>query len=45
VARLWAGPSRFSIPGGAKDFSLLQNVQTGCGAYASSYSVSNAFIS
>jgi len=33
------------MPTGAKDFSLLQNVQTGCVAYASSYSVSTGFIS
>jgi hypothetical protein len=29
----------FQIPVGARDFSSLQNVQTGCGAHPSSYSV------
>ena len=40
VARLRAGRSGVRIRAGATDFSLLQNVQTGCGAHPDSYSVS-----
>jgi hypothetical protein len=36
VTRLWAGQPRVRILAGARD-SLLQNVQTGCGAYPASY--------
>jgi hypothetical protein len=34
VTDLWAGRSGVRIPVGAGDSSLLENVQTGCGAYA-----------
>ena len=39
VARLRAGRSGVRIRAGATDFSLLQNVQTACGADSDSYSV------
>jgi hypothetical protein len=34
---LWAGRSVVLIPGGAKDFSLLKNLQTGSGGRPASY--------
>jgi hypothetical protein len=39
VTRLRAGRSGVRIPVEARDFSLLQNVQTGSGAHPASYSV------
>ena len=38
---LWAGQSRVQIQGGARDFSLLQNVQTVLGANSAFYSMDN----
>jgi hypothetical protein len=38
-ANLRAGRSGIRSPEGARDFSLLQNVQTGNGAHPASYSV------
>jgi hypothetical protein len=42
VTRLWAGQSRSrcSIYGRERDFSLLHDVQTGCGFRAASYTLS-----
>jgi len=39
VTRFWVGWSVPQIRAGARDFSLLQNVQTGCGAHPASYSM------
>jgi hypothetical protein len=39
VTRLEAGQSGVSKPAEARDLSLLQNIQTGCGAHPPSYSM------
>jgi len=45
VTRLWTGQSRVRIVVAARDFSLLQNVQTGCGAHKVSYSLHTGVLS
>ena len=42
---LQAGRSGVRIPVGERDFVLLQNVQTGCGAHTASYSVGTEVLS
>jgi len=42
VTRLWAGWSMVQILAWSRDFSLLQNVQTGFGAHWASYSVGSS---
>ena len=39
VTRLGAGQSGVQVPERARDFSLLQNVQTDCGVHPASYSI------
>jgi hypothetical protein len=39
VTTLWTGCSGVRIPIGARDFTLLQNIQTGQGAHLVFYSV------
>ena len=39
VFRLLAGRSGVRMTAGARDYSLLQNVQPGCGAHPASYSL------
>ena len=42
--RLWAGRPGVRIPTDARDFSLLQNVQTDSGAHLTFYSAGMGFI-
>jgi hypothetical protein len=41
--RLWAAWPGVCIPAGARDFSLLQNAENGCGAHPSFYSMGTGF--
>ena len=43
VSRLLAGRSGVPLPAGARDSSLLQNVQPGCGAYPASCSLAGVY--
>jgi hypothetical protein len=43
--RLWAGQSKVWIPAGERDFSVLQNVQTGSGAHPTSCSLDTRVLS
>jgi hypothetical protein len=45
MARLRAGRSGVRIPVGARDFSLLQNIEAGFGANLTSYSVGTGVLS
>jgi hypothetical protein len=44
-SRLWAGQSMVRIPAGARDFSFLQNVQTGSGFHPASCSMDTRVLS
>lgn len=39
ATELWTGQSAFGLPAGARDFSLLWNIQSGSGAHPAFYSV------
>jgi len=45
ATRSQAGRSKVRIPVGARNFSLLQNVQTSSGTYAASYSMGSMALS